>query len=221
MVTMGAFTEFKLFTSLPSELRINIWKQALPAPRIVPVRYSRAFRQYTSGSAPPSLLHVCQESREVFLKSYEKLLLSKKYESSIYIDFTHDTIFFDSLDCSPEGDLAYDLGTCIQSDRILSCAIDAQLWGVLRVFRSDALSEVRQMRNLRTIALVLPMDNNEAQAYKGDRSGSSTVLFEMDSNLVPAEIRHEHWYVQNLRWELSHRLEEWGHSIPSAELWLW
>jgi hypothetical protein len=40
----------------------------------------------------------------MFLSIYENLRLF--HESSIYVDFTRDTIFFDNLDCSPEGDLA-------------------------------------------------------------------------------------------------------------------
>src|SRR5436309_3339408 len=109
---------FTVFSSLPSELRIKIWRCAFPGPRVVPVRFQRSSNQYTSNSAPPSLLHVCSESRSLFLSAYTKLILSPKYDSAVFVNFKIDTIFFDNLDCSPDGDLSFDLARSPHSHRI-------------------------------------------------------------------------------------------------------
>src|SRR5437868_3062690 len=107
---------FESFTNLPSELRIKIWKFGFPEPRVVPVRFNRASQQYTSTSAPPALVHACSQSRSIFLETYTKLILSPRYTSTVFIDFAHDTIFFDNLDCSPDGDLSYDLALSPHAD---------------------------------------------------------------------------------------------------------
>ncbi|KAH8816912.1 hypothetical protein F5884DRAFT_853342 [Xylogone sp. PMI_703] len=149
---------FPSFSLLPPELRLKIWLSAMPPPRIVPVQFCRPLDVYASPIANPALLAVCSESRALCLQRYSKLLLNPKYDSHIYVDFDRDTIFFDSLECSPEGDLSFDLamsGPGGASERILKCAIDTQLWEVLRVFRTQSLSEIRLLQNLRTFALVL------------------------------------------------------------------
>jgi hypothetical protein len=95
-------------------------------------------------------------------------MLSPKYNSIVFVNFDIDTIFFDSLDCSPDGDLSLDIARSPHRDRILSCAIDSQVWEVLRVFKYDPLSEVTMMPNLRTIALVMQRDhdNGESQQFR-------------------------------------------------------
>ncbi|KAF4624892.1 hypothetical protein G7Y89_g13276 [Cudoniella acicularis] len=194
---MSSLDTFSLFVELPLELRIKIWGNAFPEPRVVPVRYNRHQKQYTSDAAPPVLLHICTESRDIFLSTYEKLRLSQKYDSAIFVDFSCDTIFFDSLDCSPEGDLSYDLATSLQSHKILSCAIDSQVWEVLRVFRYDALSEVKLLRNLKTIALVLRQDFDRGlRETRSIHDGRETTYVEVASHTVGSEIRHVHCFTE-------------------------
>jgi hypothetical protein len=214
---------FTLFTSLPSELRIKIWKYSLPEPRVVPVRYNRAAKQYTSTTAPPALLHVCSESRSLFLSTYTKFVLSPKYDSAVFVDFERDHIFFDNLDCSPEGDLSLDLAKSPHRDRILSCAIDSQVWEILRVFKYDSLSEVKLMPNLRTIALVMPKDHDRGfHQRRVDEDGRENIFVEIDSATVGSEIRHVSLYVEGLRWELKHALEKhWTGNPPHVQMWLW
>jgi 2EXR family len=210
---------FTIFTSLPSELRIKIWRCAFPGPRVVPVRFQRSSNQYTSNSAPPSLLYVSSESRSLFLSTYTKLILAPKYDSAVFVDFTMDTIFFDNLDCSPDGDLSFDLARSPHSDRILSCAIDSQVWEVLRVFKYDSLSEVTRMPNLKTIALVMMRDRDRGvlDQIQAENYGGENSFIRMESNTVESEIMHVQGYVDHLRADLKH----WVGNIPNVQLWLW
>jgi hypothetical protein len=219
---MDSIDEFHLFSSLPLELRIKIWQHAFPGPRIVAVRYNRIMDRYISDTLPPALLHASSESRNVFLSRYENLIISASHGSSIFVDFEADTVFFDTLNCSPRGDLALDLASSPHRDRILQCAIDAQLWEVLRVFHYDTVAEIKLLRNLKTVALVLRHDHDrDTQA-----SNNGAVFAEVDSNTVGSEIRHVHWYVDSLRWalkiELEHGLDpKWLKGPPHVQTWIW
>ncbi|KAK0105427.1 hypothetical protein ONS95_004204 [Cadophora gregata] len=209
------------FLTLPSELRIKIWKFGFPEPRVVPVRFNRASQQYTSTTAPPALAHACSQSRSIFLETYTKLVLSPRYTSTVFVDFARDTLFFDNLDCSPDGDLSYDLALSPHADQILNLAVDAQLWEVLRVFKYDSLSEVKLMRNLRTVALVMSKDYDRGLQRRMDDDGTQSLFIDVDANTVGSEIRHVHWYVESLRWEMKNRQEEyWDGNTPVIQMWL-
>jgi hypothetical protein len=175
-----------------------------------------------SDTLPPVLLHVSSESRNVFLSRYEKLIISPSHDSSVFVDFECDTVFFDTLNCSPRGDLALDLASSPHRDRILQCAIDAQLWEVLRVFRYDTVSEIKLLKNLKTIALVLRHDHDRG-LRQTEASNAGAVFVEVDSDTVGSEIRHVHWYVDSLRWELEHELEpKWLKGRPpNVQMWIW
>jgi hypothetical protein len=96
----------------------------------------------------------------------------------------------------------------------------------LRVFRWDALSEVKCLAGLKTLSLVLLRET------KGHHSGDwvdvgdgreTRVVGEGET--VEAEIRHSLWYVECLRGELERSVkgdnawcEERG---PNVQLWLW
>lgn len=161
------------------------------------------------------MLNTCVESRQVFLAHYTRLILSPKYPSSVYVSFEVDTIFFDSLECSPEGDLAHDLACSPHSDRILRCAIDLQLWEVLRVFRFDSLSEVRLLKNVRTIALVL----------RRERESADELALPNEINVLRAaheggERRDSFFYAENLRMMLHTGVTKshWRNGVPSVRL---
>ncbi|EPE29431.1 hypothetical protein GLAREA_00591 [Glarea lozoyensis ATCC 20868] len=211
---------FHPFMRLPSELRIKIWRYNFPGPRVVAVRYARGQNRYVSDRAPPVLLHVSSESRSVFLSTYEALILSPSHDSSVFIDFERDTLFFDHLNCSPRGDLALDLASSPQRDKIIQCAIDAQLWEVLRVFRHDSMSEIRFLRNLKTVALVLRHDHDRLRQSRTSNHGA--VYVQVDSDTVASEIRHVNWYVESLKTELNHEVEpKWLNGKPSVQTWIW
>jgi hypothetical protein len=222
---MDSPADFPLFVELPTELRLKIWQLTIPEPRVVPVRYNRSSRQYTSTGAPPVAAHICSESRTLFLESYTKLILSPKYESAVFVDFACDTIYFDHLDCSPDGDLSFDLAISPHRDRILKCAINSELWEILRVFRYDSLSEVKLMPNLKTIALVMSKNYEIGTPQRHmSEDGRQTILMESGATTVESGIRHIFWYVQTLKMDLKHSSETekfWGDNLPHAQMWLW
>jgi len=84
---------FTCFPNLPEELRLLVWKLALPAPRILGLRFweeDEIHIEYTSrdGNLSTVLLDVCNESSRVFLQHYTHsavVLLSTPY-SEAYID---------------------------------------------------------------------------------------------------------------------------------------
>lgn len=217
---MDPSSVFTLFVSLPSEIRIKIWRCSFPEPRVVPVRFHRSSGQYASNSAPPTLLHVNSESRSICLSTYTRLIISPKYESAVFVNFDIDTIFFDNLDCSPDGDLSLDLAKSPHRNKILSCAIDSQVWEVLRVFKYDSLSEVRMMPNLRTIALVIVRDHDGREFHwaPADSYGREDIPIRVESNTVGSELMHVQGYIDNLRADL---MQHWIGNAPSVQMWLW
>ncbi|TAQ88984.1 hypothetical protein B7494_g2698 [Chlorociboria aeruginascens] len=106
--------QFTFFSQLPIEIRRQIWKFALPDPRIIEIRangrslsdttinvYGDSTIDYDWSKRGP--LSACYESREVFLEHYKQLeilsfdtgLMSPRFKAPItYIDFRRDTILF-------------------------------------------------------------------------------------------------------------------------------
>jgi len=133
-------------------------------------------------------------------------------------------VFFDSLDCSPAGDLAFDLKRSPHKDKIERCAVEAQVWEVLRVFRFEGLSELKWMGGLKTVALVLEREDPRRRVLGWDgregEGGTGVVVGEEDT--VGSEIRHVLWYVESLRWEIENEGEGcWGGLKPNVQMWLW
>jgi hypothetical protein len=82
---------FVLFPKLPIELRLQIWKFALPGPRIIDVFYLHPKGARTT-TPIPSLLHVCQESRR---EVQRVLLVLNNYDGDgyFYVNSETDTIW--------------------------------------------------------------------------------------------------------------------------------
>jgi len=210
---------FHLFPNLPSELRLKIYEETFPTAQIIPVRFSRPQNQYTTLNPPHPLLSVSKESRDCYLSTHTNLILNPRYTSTVFINFALDTIFFDNIECSPAGDLAWDLASSPHKDRILRCAIDAQLWEILRVFRYEGLSEVKMLGNLKVVALV--MKREERKRPDWGIEGHEIVD---RVNTVQEEIAMANGYVEVLRGEIAmggvKMWEEKGEK-PNVQLWLW
>jgi hypothetical protein len=101
---------FHLFPTLPTEIRLKIWRHALP-PRIIEIRfrglpncvgnsYGSLEPHFTSRIPRP--LHVCRESRTEALRHYElnfgldtsSLMDTNRECAGIYVDFEKDILFF-------------------------------------------------------------------------------------------------------------------------------
>ncbi|KAE9366735.1 hypothetical protein N431DRAFT_471767 [Stipitochalara longipes BDJ] len=101
------FTEFTLFRKLPTELRLRIWKLALPGPRTIamwknthPLEHQARdkLKLYSNGSGlrPSPLMHACSESRGVFLQHYEAGFANFFQGKPVYVDWDRDCIYFDN-----------------------------------------------------------------------------------------------------------------------------
>lgn len=111
---------FAPFPRIPPEIRIKIWKQALPGPRTITVvphlelsaaerRTPIAFRlddeptpvKTTTSPIATPLLHVCKESRHEALKVYQ-VAFQERFMGmgGFYFDFSRDTLYLmeDTLD---------------------------------------------------------------------------------------------------------------------------
>ncbi|KAB8296411.1 hypothetical protein EYC80_009155 [Monilinia laxa] len=162
---MSTITTIPSFINLPSELRLKIWSNLLPGPRTLPIRYSRTKKSYFAPVAPSVLQFISSETRTLFLEHYVLLHLNPAYSSTIYIDFSLDTLCFDHEDCSPSGDLALDFKSCAQSGLIQRVDIDAQFWEILRLFRFDVLSEIKYLTGLRNLTLFLKRYEEDQQSF--------------------------------------------------------
>lgn len=111
---MTSLTEFHVFPTLPSELRLKIWDIIICSPRIVDITCSkgvtksarqqtRFIKAFLSSTPIPSVLHVCRESRYEALGTYKTYFTSFKsnctpYSSTlkapncIYLALGQDTI---------------------------------------------------------------------------------------------------------------------------------
>ncbi|TAQ85404.1 hypothetical protein B7494_g6262 [Chlorociboria aeruginascens] len=97
-------TEFTIFSKLPPELQLSIWKLAVPGPRMITIRASAdvdTFRPSnlldTVGSlvSVPALLHTNSDSRSVALKVFEKRFASQHPFGYTFLNFNIDTLSFD------------------------------------------------------------------------------------------------------------------------------
>lgn len=99
---------FPSFPRLPFELRLKIWKVALPGRRVVQAILDHESRERTprgstekldwftikTNQPPPALLHVCHESRVVALEKYNTCLDTISTSSYIRIDPLEDIMYF-------------------------------------------------------------------------------------------------------------------------------
>lgn len=96
---------FTLFPTLPPELRLKIWKYALPGPRVVRLSlmehsnssHRRGHEKYAihATSTIPSIIQTNVEGREAALKVYE-LAFPTQLLHPVYFDFNQDTIHLDA-----------------------------------------------------------------------------------------------------------------------------
>ncbi len=93
--------DFPLFSRLPAELRLMIWNEALPGPRLLQARFQFENREFPFGSdlvscatrtPPPALLGVCRESRAEALKRYSLCFAARDGPATTYVDLKADTL---------------------------------------------------------------------------------------------------------------------------------
>jgi hypothetical protein len=177
MNTSNPLQLFTCFPKLPIELRLKIWKEALPGPRILPVECRFNFVQgieqkhFIVTTPPPVAFHVSRESRQEALKKYTSRLDTTSNTSNFWIGPVNDTIYM----AWPKGDyiIAW-VSDWFQADvdKILSLiqhfAIDSQLFVV-----GEARNIAIYFAELKTLTWVL----HDPKCEQGVSYNAKTVTF--------------------------------------------
>jgi hypothetical protein len=98
---------FTLFPQLPYEIRLKIWRFAIPGPRVVPLHFElrdvtsdgkpiSKFSPWRSSDPVPVVLHICHDARAEALKSLGRAFGTHFHEPQVYVNFDIDTILFGS-----------------------------------------------------------------------------------------------------------------------------
>jgi hypothetical protein len=92
-------TEFHLFSKLPIEVRFQIWEEYTQFPRLLHLKCKTKDKILTLANVQaipiiPPIFHICRESREVAMKSYQILVLNPDIESRVYVNFYQDVVYF-------------------------------------------------------------------------------------------------------------------------------
>ncbi|KAG6082192.1 hypothetical protein E4U16_006458 [Claviceps sp. LM84 group G4] len=159
-VTTSSPAVFPLFSQLPPELRLKIWKLNLPTTRVVPMSCSVAspslrdaplcttnhqfFAGCTSDASVPVNLHVCAESRADTLKHFQPAFGFARWPGHIYFNPASDILYFGPQDGYMAADAQFH--TC------LSMCDPSELASVRRIAISDALFWVGESYNSMTAA---------------------------------------------------------------------
>jgi hypothetical protein len=153
---------FTLFPKLPPELRLKICKLALPNSRVIMIRkpYCKLKAQHPhhhcrdKSLAPPHLLHVNRECREVALKYYN-LAFADYLHNPVYFDFSRDFLCF-------EDSIVTCLFTCID--------VWIDIWkpkSTIQPPRSGPI-ECSKVRNLALLGRNYQLDGRDRGKYHGD-----------------------------------------------------
>ena len=83
---------FDLFSLLPAELRLEIWRLSCPQ-RVVEVFYAAEQDRCLTPSTPPAILHTCRESRNEGLRIFRRSFGTRSCEPRIYFCPHLDTLY--------------------------------------------------------------------------------------------------------------------------------
>ncbi|KAI1116931.1 hypothetical protein F5Y14DRAFT_38379 [Nemania sp. NC0429] len=89
---MSSLTKFTLITSLPPELRLQIWRLSCHR-RVVEVSYDPEEDRCTTTAPVPAVLQACHESRCEALRLYKKSFGTTSHEPRIYFNRELDTLY--------------------------------------------------------------------------------------------------------------------------------
>jgi hypothetical protein len=144
---------FHYFPQLPPELRRKIWYHALPGPRVVSFDFVHRSRDsmphFETNHGPPTLLHVCNESREVALESYDLAFQPKgSSRPAFYFAFKRDTLCF-TKETTPISIVLF-LEDIKKADvrRVRYLAVSTEL-------PKDVVKYITQFRGLEVFSLIL------------------------------------------------------------------
>ena len=156
----GVLEHFHVFPKLPPELRLKIWKLALPGPRVI-----KLWKQRLTGSSIgqseefvkaayiiPRLLHASHEARSVGLLAYNLIYEKRQELKPFYFDVKHDTLFavnVDTLELIMRGPaLQVDGSSRHTQDLVQHLMIGGEL-GNLKGAAMQLLSQYKTLKSLR------------------------------------------------------------------------
>jgi hypothetical protein len=164
---MTELQTFHLFPLLPTELRLKIWEHTI-LPRVLKITSASdpllilsdtRDRRYRTPTPPPTILHVCQESRDISLSTYTLGFASEEFEVSIYIDYEIDSVYISSTVYTEEGyrsDEGFKLWTWwladMETEGIRQLAVD--FWLISQQERESFFEDLKHLKNLRTLVVI-------------------------------------------------------------------
>lgn len=117
-------SEFLLFTSLPAEIRLQIWREACHE-RVVEVLYKPEQDKVVTTTDPPAILHTSRESREEALKFYRPAFATATRDAHIYFCPWRDTLYLPRHRDMGYDDAARDFRNYVlDTDDVASLAVD-------------------------------------------------------------------------------------------------
>ncbi|KAF4629483.1 hypothetical protein G7Y89_g8663 [Cudoniella acicularis] len=185
--TMGSFT---LFRKLPPELRLQIWEYTKPEARTIEFTWNSKARSIVSTTATPTILHLCQESRQLFIRAYTPVQFGESTHITL-IDFNQDTIFF-GRGCQrsvPSGltnswvmhnlKIIHDISTSVSLQQNLRIA--AFDCGFIRAIESGNRSQgmqdiLRKLENLSEIILVRGKPSKRDENVRCNHTGTHSFM---------------------------------------------
>lgn len=179
-------SEFKIFSDLPSELRLKIWKFAAEEPRIIETRTAISPYSIFAGAINPipALLHTNAEAREEALKRYTLLKMDAfgEYSDRIlrtdgcviirpfrtYISFERDTLCLtvENREDYPSSFMKL-LRQSAYGQQIQRFALSCQFEGIMSMSYTAGENfcfSLKTMGRLQTVAIIVP---EEKEAWGG------------------------------------------------------
>ncbi|KAE9376562.1 hypothetical protein N431DRAFT_462388 [Stipitochalara longipes BDJ] len=196
---------FTLFPDFPTELRLKIWKLALPEPRLVGLNFwkeEEVHIEYASkdGTFSTVLLDACKESARVFRRNYSDsaIILStsgtsneaiekfvrKKLVQHGFIDLERDFLYFDPKTLY---DILIDCNSTIVMEGLKKTAVRSLDWASVLILQYDfGQSAFPNLKHL-TIVLHKTLNENElrCQHFASSSKQGSTSLSIVHGVLAP------------------------------------
>jgi len=119
-----------------------------------------------------------------------------------------------------------DFKNCTQKDLIERVDIDVHLWEIMRLFRFDALAEIKYLHGLRNLTFVLTksdveLNNGEEDEASNMRARTRDVWgarMIIEGQTMDREISQCQWYVSMVKWEVEHGDHQWTDCKPNVQM---
>ena len=161
---------FFLFSSLPAELRVEIWRLSCQA-RVVEVHYDQDTDRCLSHTKPPSILHVNREAREEALMLYQKAFVTESQLDYIYFCPALDTLYLPRHGLMGYDDTAREFNKLVvnTSAHVQSLAIDHVKTDIIRPWEPyNKFCLLQNFPNLTEAFLVVGSDPDAMDSSYGD-----------------------------------------------------